>query len=149
MALLFHPASNLAARIERDFERAVVSKANEVGRAAEREQVWQPAVDIVERDNAFHVYADLPGVDPKRVDIELENNTLSLKGERVTRTSDEPDASEAKGWLERVSGQFVRRFNLPDTVDPELITARSEFGVLEVIIPKRADLGPRKIEVQQ
>lgn len=145
MALLFHPASNLAAQFERDFNR-VVNSASQLGDSKQREQAWQPAVDIVEREQAFHVYADLPGVDPKSVDIELENNTLTLKGERVSQRDEESEKSSE--WLERVSGKFVRRFNLPETVDVDAISAKSEFGVLEVVIPKRADLGPRKISVQ-
>lgn len=145
MSLLFHPAHNLAAQFDRDFNR-VIDSASRVGNLKNSEQAWQPAVDIVEREKAFHIYADLPGVDPQSVEIELENNTLTLKGERVNQRDEETEKSGE--WLERVSGKFVRRFNLPDTVDVEAIAAKSEFGVLEVTIPKRADLGPRKISVQ-
>lgn len=141
--MLFHPVTGISARLENDLERTFAAKA---GRVATTEKQWRPAVDILEMEQAFHIYADLPGVDPKSVEIELENNTLTLKGER--RLHAIKDAAGGHKHRERSSGEFVRRFSLPESADTEQITAKSELGVLEIRIPKQAHPGPRKIEVQ-
>ncbi|MGH8271500.1 MAG: Hsp20/alpha crystallin family protein [Gammaproteobacteria bacterium] len=105
---------------------------------------WVPAVDVREDNDRFVIRADLPGVDPKNIDMTMENGTLTLRGKR----EEEKDAS-GKGWhrIERVSGSFYRRFGLPDSADADRIDAKSENGVLEVTIPKHARVKPRKIEV--
>lgn len=95
---------------------------------------WVPAVDIREDDDAFVLHADLPGVDPDDIDVSMENGMLTIRGER------EQDREEEQfGYrrVERVRGSFYRRFSLPDNVDADNITARSEHGVLELVIPKR------------
>lgn len=105
---------------------------------------WVPAVDVREDENRFVIRADLPGVDPKDIDITMENGMLTLRGKREA----EKDVS-GNGWhrVERVSGSFYRRFSLPDSADAEQISAKSDKGVLEVVIPKHARVKPRKIEV--
>lgn len=106
---------------------------------------WLPSVDIREEENAFVIHADVPGVDPKDIDIHMENGVLTVKGERET-----VDEQTRKLYrrVERVHGQFYRRFTLPDTANADQITARMDKGVLEVRIPKHERVLPRKIEIQ-
>jgi len=106
---------------------------------------WIPAVDIKEEPERFVMHADLPGVDPKDIEITMENGLLTIRGQRH-----EEKQENANGYhrVERASGQFYRRFSLPDTADAEGITARGQNGVLEIVIPKHAKVQPRKITVQ-
>jgi len=106
---------------------------------------WMPAVDIKEEPDCFVIFADLPGVDPKDIEITMENGVLTLKGRR-----DAESVAEAEKFrrVERVRGTFLRRFSLPDTVNPSKITAKSKDGVLEVVVPKGAAIQPRKIVVE-
>ena len=101
---------------------------------------WVPAVDIAEDENAYTIHADVPGVKPEDVEVELEHGVLTLKGKR-----DETKKEEGEGYkrVERVSGQFYRRFTLPDTVDAESISAKTEHGVLEIVIPKQPKPEPK------
>lgn len=105
---------------------------------------WSPAVDIDECTDRFVLRADVPGVDPSSIEVTLEKGVLTLSGAR------EP-AAEASGIerrrVERAAGRFHRRFTLPDTVDSEAVSASGKHGVLEIVIPKRAQEQPRKIAV--
>ena len=114
-------------------------------RAPETNVSWIPAVDVVEEPEHFLVRADLPGVDPKDVEITAEAGVLTLRGKRESITRDERAGYER---TERVAGSFLRRFTLPDTAQADSITARQVNGVLEVTIPKQPKLQPRRIEVQ-
>ena len=105
---------------------------------------WTPAVDIEEHADKFVLYADVPGVDLKSVEVTLEKGVLTLGGTREKAVADK--GVEARR-IERAAGRFFRRFSLPDTVDGEAVTARGSNGVLEVVIPKRAQAQPRKISV--
>lgn len=105
---------------------------------------WTPAVDIEEYADKFVLYADVPGVDLKSVEVTLEKGVLTLSGAREKAV--EAKDVEARR-VERASGRFFRRFSLPDTVDGEAVTARGSNGVLEVVIPKRPQAQPRKIAV--
>ena len=106
---------------------------------------WTPAVDIKEEAQRYVITADVPGVEPKDIDITMENGVLTIKGERRSEAS-----TDGNGYkrVERSYGGFYRRFSLPDTADSEGISARSEHGVLEVVIPKKEALQPRRIEVK-
>jgi len=105
---------------------------------------WTPAVDIEEHADKFVLYADVPGVDLKSVEVTLEKGVLTLSG--VREKAAESNGIEARR-IERANGRFFRRFSLPDTVDGEAVTARGNNGVLGVVIPKRAQAQPRKIAV--
>jgi len=105
---------------------------------------WTPRVDIKEEDTRFVIFADIPGVDPKDIEITMEKGILSIKGERKAETT------EQNGKLTRVErsqGSFYRRFALPDSADAEGIKAVGKNGVLEVAIPKRPETAPRRINV--
>lgn len=105
---------------------------------------WRPAVDIKEEDTRFVLVADIPGVEPKDVEITMEDGVLSVKGERETETQ---ETHEGYGRTERVHGRFYRRFSLPDTADAEAIEAHGQNGVVTVVIPKKPVAQPRRIEI--
>jgi HSP20 family protein len=106
---------------------------------------WVPAVDIKEEPQQFLIEADIPGVDPKEIEISMENGVLTIRGERKSESRD--DGKDYKR-VERTCGSFYRRFSLPDTADPEKVSASGKNGVLQITIPKRAVAQPRKITVQ-
>ena len=106
---------------------------------------WSPAVDIKEEADRFLITADLPGVDPKDIEITMDNGILTIKGERQSEAREEKEGYKR---VERVSGAFYRRFSLPDTADAERIEAKGKDGVLEIILPKHEKVQPRKIEVK-
>lgn len=106
---------------------------------------WAPAVDIQEETNQFVIEADIPGVEPKDIEISMENGVLSLKGERRLENRE-----EGKDYhrVERLHGVFYRRFSLPDTADAEKVEAYGKDGVLQIRIPKKEVVKPRRITVQ-
>lgn len=105
---------------------------------------WAPAMDLLETDEQFVLRADLPGMSESDVNIELEDNVLTVSGER--RSEHEADG-EGFHRVERAFGSFSRALTLPKGVDPEGVTAAFENGVLEVRIPKPEQRRPRKIEI--
>ena len=106
---------------------------------------WAPLVDIYEDADGITLKAELPEVDAKDVEILVEGNTLTLRGERKLEKSEERNNYHR---IERVYGTFSRSFTLPSTVDLEHITAESKDGVLKVFLPKKAETKPRQIKVQ-
>jgi HSP20 family protein len=105
---------------------------------------WIPAVDIHEEPERYVITADVPGVDPATIDITMENGVLAISGERRLESNGERAGLRRQ---ERVYGAFHRRFTLPDTADAERVAARTAHGVLEVSIPKKAQVQPKKIRV--
>ena len=105
---------------------------------------WVPRVDIKEEAGRFVIYADLPGVDPADIEVQMDKGILSIKGERKTESLTE---TERYSRVERAHGTFYRRFALPDSANPEGITATGKHGVLEIAIPKRPETTPRRIRV--
>jgi HSP20 family protein len=105
---------------------------------------WVPRVDIKEETDRFVLYADIPGVDPREIDVQMEKGTLTIKGERRL---EEKREGETFSRIERRHGSFHRRFALPDSADPDGITASGHNGVLQIIIPKRPETTPRRIQV--
>ncbi len=107
---------------------------------------WMPAVDIREETDRFVLYADVPGVDPKDIEVTMENGVLTIRGERKLESEEEREGYKR---TERARGTFYRRFSLPDSADPERVSARGKNGVLEVTIPKHERVQPRKITVAE
>ena len=107
---------------------------------------WAPPVDILETENELILKADLPEVDPKDVDIQVENGTLTLKGERKFETHE--GTKEGYHRIERSYGSFVRCFSLPDTVEADKVAANFKNGVLTVTMPKKELAKPRSIKIQ-
>lgn len=138
-----HEPWNLLSQLQRELERSI-----EMGRSAPESSAataeWTPSVDIKEEIDRYILLADLPGVDPEHIDITMENGILTLKGERDTEAK-----SRREGYkrIERVFGTFYRRFSLPDTADAEGIAAKCRNGVLEIVIPKKSAVQPKKIVV--
>jgi HSP20 family protein len=105
---------------------------------------WAPRIDIREDEQRFVILADIPGVDPAQIDVSMDKGILTIKGERDA-------GSSAQGGkftrVERARGAFHRHFALPDSADAEGITANGKFGVLEIVIPKKAQATPRRITI--
>ena len=106
---------------------------------------WVPRVDIKEEADRFVILADLPGVDPKDIEINMDKGILSIRGERTTESRTD---NERFSRIERAHGVFHRRFALPESADPDGVSASGRHGVLEITIPKRPETTPRRIQVQ-
>jgi HSP20 family protein len=106
---------------------------------------WAPAVDIFENENEVVLTAELPGIEMKDVDVQVRENTLTLRGERKLERSEH---KENYHRIERAYGPFMRAFTLPSTVDQEKISARYHNGVLEIKMPKAAKSKPTRIDVK-
>jgi HSP20 family protein len=107
---------------------------------------WVPSIDINEFEDRFELYVDVPGIDPKDVEITLEKGTLTISGERFAQAAKEGETIVHRR-TERGSGRFYRRFVLPESVDGDKVKAAGRNGVLEISIPKSAKAQPRRIEV--
>ena len=107
--------------------------------------VWAPAVDVCEDEENFYVSAELPGMNKEDVDLELENNVLSIKGERKFEKKEE---GETYHFIERSYGSFYRSFSLPRNIQGDQISAEFKDGVLKVTIPKTEEVKPKKVEIK-
>lgn len=118
-----------------------------VENASQPQDAWAPKVDIKEEEKEFVVFADIQGVDPNDIEIEMDGNTLTVKGERKTEHEE-----KQKNYyrVERKVGKFYRQFTLPESVDSAKISAKTKNGVLAIHLPK-AEEGKhyRKIAIVQ
>lgn len=110
-----------------------------------REGAWQPPVDIFEDENGVVIKAELPGIDQKDIEVRIEGNTLTIRGER--KHGDEV-RKESYHRIERYYGTFQRSFSLPQTINQENVKASCEKGVLTITLPKREDTKPKQINVE-
>ncbi|MEN6608421.1 MAG: Hsp20/alpha crystallin family protein [Bryobacteraceae bacterium] len=106
---------------------------------------WAPSVDILETENELVLKADLPDVSMNDIDIQIENGTLSLKGERKFE-KEQKDVGYHR--IERSYGSFARYFSLPDTVETAKVSADYKNGVLSVTLPKKEVAKPKSVKVQ-
>ena len=106
---------------------------------------WSPSVDIFETENELLLKADVPGIDMKDIDIQIENGNLSLLGERKFENESKDGGFHR---VERSYGSFARVFTLPDTVDTEGVKAEYKHGVLTITLPKKEVAKPKQIKVQ-
>jgi HSP20 family protein len=135
----FHGASSLQDQLNRLFNDVFERKSEESSLTA-----WAPSVDIYETEHELVVKADLPEVDPKDLDIRVENNILTIRGERKF----EKKVNEENYLrVERAYGSFARSFTLANTVNSEAIKADYQNGVLTLSIPKREEAKPKQIKV--
>lgn len=153
----WHPVESLHREIDRlfddfgrDFWRSPFRRP-----AFDIEPFWRreltlagaPAVDIVEKDNAYEITADLPGMDEKNIEVQLSNGNLTIKGEKK-----EEKEEKKKGYhlQERRFGSFERTFGVPEGVDTDKIEARFKTGVLIITLPKKAEAQKpaKKIDVK-
>lgn len=144
MALVRYEPWNVLNQLRREMDRVIEGSENAEGSNIATAD-WTPAVDIKETDSAFVITADIPGVDPKDIEVNMENGMLTIKGERQEEKEEEKEGYKR---IERVRGTFYRRFSLPDTADADKISAKSKHGVLEITIPKQEKVQPRKIAVE-
>ena len=106
---------------------------------------WVPAVDIKEEADRYVIHVDVPGVDPKNIEVHMEHGVLSIKGERESESKQEQENYKR---VERVRGSFFRRFTMPDTVNSDSVSATSKNGVLEISVPKQEKPQPTRIKVE-
>lgn len=106
---------------------------------------WSPTTDVVETKDEIVLKSELPGIDEKDVDVEIENGMLTIKGERKAEAE-----TEEKGFrrIERSYGTFFRSFTLPANVEPNKIAAIFTNGMLEVHLPKKEEAKPRAVKVE-
>jgi HSP20 family protein len=130
----------LVSRLQKDIDRlwhSPVATAADSG-------AWLPPVDITEEANQFLLHVDLPGVDPKAVEITSDKGVLTIRGQRHAGSQ----TTEGYRRVERTKGEFQRRFSLPESADTQNIKAKSVHGVLEIAIPKVAQVQPQRIVVE-
>ena len=135
----FHGASSLQDQINRLFNDVFERPAEESNLTS-----WAPVVDIFETEHELVVKADLPDIDPKDLDIRVENNILSIRGERKFESKVSQDKYLR---VERAYGSFSRSFSLASTVNSEAIKADYQNGVLTLTVPKREEAKPKQIKV--
>lgn len=106
---------------------------------------WSPHVDITEESDKYRLIADIPGVKPQAIKLNIEGDRLTIQGERKTESKKE---NEGYSRIERYSGTFYRQFTLPDNVNVENIQAKNKHGVLEITLPKKESSRPKSLEVR-
>jgi len=123
------------------FEEAFTSRGEEKDLNA---GTWTPSVDIYETENDIVLTSEVPGIDEKDIEIKIENNTLTLKGERKF----EKEAKEENYHrIERSYGSFYRSFTLPYYINQDKINAEYENGALKITMPKKTELKPKKVKI--
>ncbi|MDX2342467.1 MAG: Hsp20/alpha crystallin family protein [Acidimicrobiia bacterium] len=122
----------------RDFDRLLA--------ASERPSSgWIPRVDVLDQDNNLVVRTEVPGIDPETIDVTVEGGTLTIKGSRSFEAEETEQNYHRKEILE---GSFERTIRLPKGIDSEAVAATSKDGILEISIPKRPEILPRKVSVE-
>jgi HSP20 family protein len=111
-------------------------------------RVWVPAVDVVEKKDAYVFYAELPGVDASQVDVNFEQKVLTIRGTKASKIDPAGDGELRVYAAERVTGAFERAVRLPEFVDGERISAELTNGVLTVTVPKAQAAQARKIAIK-
>src|SRR5690348_3918258 len=135
----FRNLSSLQEQVNRLFESNFPSRGSESTLTA-----WAPAVDVYETENELVIKADLPDVSDKDLDVRVENNMLTIHGERKF---EQKVKEENYLRMERSYGSFTRSFSLPKSVNTEAIKAEYKDGVLNITLPKRAESKPKQVKV--
>ena len=147
MSLITRNPFALINELQRDLNRAFDSRLfpalTSGGDTALSNTTWSPTVDIHEDKDGYHVSADLPGVKPEEIEVTTHNNVLSIRGTRNLANEDKEQKRS-----ERVYGQFLREFSMPENADLDRIEAKSHHGVLDLYIPKTPKAEPKRITVQ-
>jgi HSP20 family protein len=141
MTVVRYEPWSLVNRLQKDIDRlfgAPQTTATDTG-------AWLPPVDIHEEETQYVLNIDLPGVDPKAVEITSDKGVLTIRGQREDVRRENRDGYRR---VERINGEFQRRFSLPESADVQNIQAKAANGVLEVTIPKLAQVQPHRITVQ-
>jgi HSP20 family protein len=135
----FHTLSGLQEQVNRLFETSFQAGADNSALTT-----WAPAVDIYEAENELVLKADLPDINEKDLDIRVENNLLTIHGERKF---EQQVKQENYLRVERAYGTFSRSFSLPSTINTEAIQAEYKNGVLTVQLPKRSEAKPKQVKI--
>ncbi|MCD6193901.1 MAG: Hsp20/alpha crystallin family protein [Candidatus Aminicenantes bacterium] len=137
----FRDMITLRERMNRLFEDFFASRGEEQDLLAGS---WTPSVDIYETEHEVVLTAELPGMDEKDIEIKVEDNTLTISGER---RMEKEIKEENYHRIERAYGSFCRSFTLPNYVDQDKISAEYDNGILKITMPKKPELKPRKVKV--
>ncbi len=137
----FRDLVSLRDKMNRLFEDAVTQRGEEKDLVASS---WAPAVDIFEDESQLVLTAEVPGLSEKDVEIKIDDNVLSIQGERKL---EKETREENYHRIERAYGSFYRSFTLPNYIDQDKIRAEHENGVLKISMPKKAELKPRKVRI--
>lgn len=137
----FRDLITIREKMNRLFEEAVTSRGEEKDMVSSS---WTPHVDIYETEHELVLSAELPGIEEKDIEIKLEDNTLTLKGDR---NFEKETKEENYHRIERAYGSFYRSFSLPPYIDQDSIKAEHENGVLKIVMPKKPELKPRSVKV--
>jgi len=132
----FREIENLPGRMGRLFEEALGREATD--------GFWAPAVDIREDEHNLLVKAELPDMEEKDIEVKVENNVLTLRGEKKLEREEK---KENYYLIESRNGSFSRSFTLPGTVDQDQITAKYEKGVLRITLPKKAEAKAKSVKI--
>lgn len=137
--------ANLGQRMDRLFDEMM---GRGLRRIADEDRIrgsWSPAVNIMEKEDAILITADLPGMKGEDVEVSVDNGVLTIRGERKLEEATE---GETYHRIERVYGVFERTFTLPNSVDPGKIEAKFTNGEMVVTLPKREESKPRSVKVK-
>lgn len=131
--------------LDRMFEPSFLDRENWLSTAS-IDSNWMPTIDIKDDNNQYLIRADVPGVDPKNIEVSIDKNILTIKGHKEQETKE-----ERKNYVcvERSQGSFYRTINLPNAVDSSKIGAKSKNGVLEIIVPKAKESVSQKIQIKE
>jgi len=135
----FRELATLQDRMNRLFQDSYAGREEDLTTAA-----FAPPVDIYEDEHNLTLKLEVPGIEEKDIDIRLENNTLTVRGERKL---EKEEKEENFHRVERRYGSFVRAFTLPTTVDPESVKANYDKGVLKITVAKKAEAKPKQIKI--
>jgi HSP20 family protein len=135
----------LMGHLHREFDQLFGDAQAHPARANEQATSWAPAVDVHEEAERFTVQADLPGVQPADIQVTADKGVLTISG---ARRIEKRDSQKGYERLERIEGDFLRRFTLPENARADEITARHVNGVLEVVIPKQPVVEPKRVNVE-
>jgi HSP20 family protein len=136
----FREFSTLQDRLNRLFQQSVSEGRDESLTTSS----FAPAVDVYEDDHQVTLKIEVPGIDEKDIDVRLENNTLTVHGERKL---EKEEKEENYRRVERQYGSFTRSFTLPNTVDAEGVSAQYDKGVLKIKLAKKAEAKPKQIKI--
>jgi HSP20 family protein len=145
MTIVQYEPWRLLNRFHRDLSRAFGEGSSSSDAENSADVTWLPVVDVHEETERFVVRADLPGVEPRDVEITTDKGVLTIRGQRHAEKRE-----NVKGYerVERVSGAFLRRFTLPEGADTAAIKAKQTNGVLEITIPKQPQVQPQRVSVE-
>ena len=137
----FRDLVTLREKMNRLFEEAYSTRGEERNLVSSS---WTPSVDIYETEQQLVLTVEVPGIEDKNIEIKIEDNTLTLKGERKFEKETE---EENYHRIERAYGSFYRSFSLPPHINQDKIEAEHEHGVLKITMPKKHEAKPRTIKV--